>query len=434
MIKAFVVPLKKKTIPHLELMGCLSLSRLYSTYKEALEFAEITSCKSVFWMDSRNVLTWIRTCSRKFKPFVSVRAAEIQETLETRAFRHIRSDCNPADVLTRGAPPEELKSWMEGPPFLWLPEEEWPNFEENSKQDDEESSDEMKPNKVKATKPEKPTVWTASSEESTDFRQPTENPIMKHLIKTCSTYTKARKTLAYVLRFINNTRTKKSNKSPISPKELRESELQMLKWCTQTINIDNVDKKLILTADEQGLFCAHGRLENIRSLPKEMRKPIIFPRGHQILLVKHLHEKRTHCGYKSLVYESRKQFWIVGAQKMAQQVTSKCVTCKKLRRKPLEQLMGQIPKLRVASGFPAFSNTALDMFGPFLVRIGRKTLKEAQVIIFTCMNTRAIQLDLIPDKSTDSFLIAFQRFALLSGHPLVVGQIAEETFLEHNIT
>ena len=136
MIKAFVVPLKK-TIPHLELMGCLSLARLYSTYKEALEFAKITSCKSVFWMDSRTVLTWIRTCSRKFKPFVSVRAAEIQETLETRTFRYIRSDCNPADVLTRGAPPEELKSWMEGPPFLWLPEEEWPNFEENSKQDDE---------------------------------------------------------------------------------------------------------------------------------------------------------------------------------------------------------------------------------------------------------------------------------------------------------
>ena len=102
---------------------------------------------------------------------------------------------------------------------------------------------------------------------------------------------------------------------------------------------------------------------------------------------------------------------------MAQQVTSKCVTCKKLRRKPLEQLMGQIPKLRVAAGFPAFSNTALDMFGPFQVRIGRKTLKEAQAIIFTCMTTRAIHLELVTDKSTDTFLMAFRRFASLRGHP-----------------
>ena len=157
-------------------------------------------------------------------------------------------------------------------------------------------------------------------------------------MKNCSKYTKARKTLSYVLRFINNTRTKRSNKSPISPQELRESELQMLKWCQQTINIDTVDKKLIPTSDKQGLLCAHGRLENIRSLPNEMHKPIILPRGHQMvnLLLKHLHEKRAHCGYKSLVYESRKRFWIVGVRKMAQQVTGKCVTCKKLRRRPLE--------------------------------------------------------------------------------------------------
>ena len=73
------------------------------------------------------MFNWIRTYSRKFKPFVSVRVAEIQKTLEMQGFRYIRSDCNPADVLTRGAPPEDLKSWMDGPPFLWLPEE-WPKL------------------------------------------------------------------------------------------------------------------------------------------------------------------------------------------------------------------------------------------------------------------------------------------------------------------
>ena len=59
-------------------------------------------------------------------------------------------------------------------------------------------------------------------------------------------------------------------------------------------------------------------------------------------------------------------------------------------KEALEQLMGQIPKLRVAAGFPAFSHTAIDMFGPLQVRLGRKTLKEAHVIIFTCMTTRAV--------------------------------------------
>ena len=255
-------------------------------------------------------------------------------------------------------------------------------------------------------------------------------------MKTCSTFAKARKTLAQVLRFINNARKKEKNTSPISPEELRESELQMFKWCQETINTNTVDQKLMSKPDEQGLLRAYGRLENIRSLPNEMRIPIILPKGHQMvdLLLKHLHEKRAHCGFKSLIYESRKRFWIVGVRKMAKQVTSKCVTCKKLRRKPMGQLMSQLPKLRVAAGFPAFSNTALDMFGSFQVKVGRKALKEAHVIIFTCMTTRAIHLELVTDKSTDTFLMAFRRFASLRGHPINCWSIAERTLLGHNNT
>ncbi|KAK3738427.1 hypothetical protein QZH41_005629 [Actinostola sp. cb2023] len=80
--------------------------------------------------------------------------------------------------------------------------------------------------------------------------------------------------------------------------------------------------------------------------------------------------------------------------------------------------MGQIPSLRVAVGLPAFSNTAMDMFGPLQIRMNRKTLKEAQVIIFTCMSTsRAVHLELVTDRSTDTFLMAFRRLACLRGHP-----------------
>ena len=80
--------------------------------------------------------------------------------------------------------------------------------------------------------------------------------------------------------------------------------------------------------------------------------------------------------------------------------------------------MGQIPTLRVGIGLPAFSNTALDMFGPLHIRLNRKTLKEAQVIIFACMTTRAVHLELVSDRGSDTFLMAFRRFACLRGHPL----------------
>ena len=50
--------------------------------------------------------------------------------------------------------------------------------------------------------------------------------------------------------------------------------------------------------------------------------------------------------------------------------------------------MGQIPKIRLAAGLTAFSDTAIDMFGPLKIRLGRKTLKEPHAITFTCMTTR----------------------------------------------
>ena len=146
----------------------------------------------------------------------------------------------------------------------------------------------------------------------------------------------------------------KNYRDPISPKELTESELRLFKWCQQTIDVDKLDKKLIPSKDEHGLLRAHGRLENIRTLPDEMRSPVIVPKSHRLvqLLLVHLHGKRAHCGYKSLIYESRKRFWNVGVRHMAKHLTGKCVICKDLRKKPLDELMGQILKLHVAPGFP----------------------------------------------------------------------------------
>ena len=65
---------------------------------------------------------------------------------------------------------------------------------------------------------------------------------------------------------------------------------------------------------------------------------------------------------------------------------------RKLRKKPLEQLMGHIPCLRVTAGILPFSNTAIDMFGP------------------CCISCSIGQ---------QGKLMAFRRFASLRGHRCV---------------
>ena len=86
--------------------------------------------------------------------------------------------------------------------------------------------------------------------------------------------------MAYVLRFISYARTKVKNRDVILMKELSQAELWLLRLSQQTLDKDKLDKKLISSEDEQGLLRAHARLENIRSLPNELRNPIILPKGH----------------------------------------------------------------------------------------------------------------------------------------------------------
>jgi hypothetical protein len=406
-----------------------------------LDFANVSEAKKFLWVDSTTVLSWITTPPKEFRPFVSARVAEIQETVGTNDFHYIRSSFNPADGLTRGIELVQLEEWLTGPLFLTTPESEWPQFKEDNQKpnvDLFETRRESKPPKKSKNKSTsqvsstfKEELASCTPEDSTKvsneprvqanvaMRHEEENPIFSQLLETCSTFSKIRRTLAYVNRFIQNARNVNPQRGSITVEELRNAEKQLFQWTQSHITDNAIDEQLLVEKDEDGLLRVHGRLEDIRTLPKDMRNPIFLPRNHPLvyLLLRHMHETNRHCGYQRLMHEARRKFWIIGLRGMAKYLTNKCVVCHKLRKKPLGQIMGQIPSLRVAAGFPPFTNTAIDMFGPFHIRLGRKTLKEAQVIIFTCMTTRAVHLELVSDKSTDTFLLAFRRFASLRGHP-----------------
>ncbi|KAJ8361750.1 hypothetical protein AAFF_G00427900 [Aldrovandia affinis] len=83
----------------------------------------------VMWTDSTTVLAWIQSDSCRFKVFVGTRIAEIQELTDSQAWRYVETPENPADDLTRGKTLQDLigeNRWTQGPPFLWLPPDQWP--------------------------------------------------------------------------------------------------------------------------------------------------------------------------------------------------------------------------------------------------------------------------------------------------------------------
>ena len=75
--------------------------------------------------------------------------------------------------------------------------------------------------------------------------------------------------------------------------------------------------------------------------------------------------------------------------------------------------MADLPEDRLQPAAP-FTNCAVDYFGPFLVKQGRKDVKRYGVL-FTCMACRAIHLEVSASLETDSFLNALRRFLCRRG-------------------
>ncbi|CAG2185026.1 unnamed protein product [Mytilus edulis] len=122
MAKTRVAPVKKLTLPQLELMAAVIGARLTQHLKSTLECTDVT-----LWSDSQIVLQWLNT-SKPLKRFVSNRIKEINELTEECKWKYCPTNCNPADLLTRGITAKQFMEsvlWKTGPTCLIQNEKHW---------------------------------------------------------------------------------------------------------------------------------------------------------------------------------------------------------------------------------------------------------------------------------------------------------------------
>ncbi|KAG1968718.1 nek6 [Pimephales promelas] len=405
MAKARVAPTKITSIPRLELSAAVTAARMSIMLKAELE---MKIEQELFWTDSQVVLAYINNEARRFHVFVANRVQLIREITDPNQWNYVDTAQNPADHASRGLHAADISStrWFSGPKFLW----------------EQEVLPTPRPSTELLTgDPEVKSIQVFATHVS-DW-----NDILSRLNRF-STWTMLVKVVARIKRLgsklkyhgetvtVDERRRAAEVVIQLVQQQAFPQELKALQGSTHGKTIPKSSPLLCLDPFlDGGLLRVGGRLKG-SSLSQELKHPIILPKDSHItkLILSHYHAQICHQGRSQTLMELRSNgFWAIGGSKLVARLIHRCVKCRKLRRPVEEQRMSELPRERCEVSAP-FLFCGMDCFGPFITKRGRKECKRYG-LIFTCLSSRAVHLEMLEDMSTDAFINALRCFISLRG-------------------
>ncbi|XP_058448668.1 uncharacterized protein LOC131428639 [Malaya genurostris] len=398
----------RSTIPRLELNAAVILARLISNVTAALakQFHEIRA-----YSDSQVALAWISGGASIWKTYVGNRVAEIATLLPSINWYHVGTHDNPADIISRGALPVNLKTndlWWHGP-----------NWQHSSPHRD--LNDAQRQQVDRERKSMAVGLMVAYQNHFLDEMLNRYYPNKQMLLRVTARLLRfgsrgpERLTSAELDKalLIYVSHTQKSHFSN-DINRLKEG-----KFVSSGSSIRLLDPYL----DADGLLRVGGRIRQSK-LNYDTKHQLLLPRRSIFtsLILYDAHINNFHCGPQTLLAISRQRFWIPYGTSAARKITRQCVTCARMKPLPLRQQMGQLPSSRLDPQ-PPFSVVGIDYAGPVNI-ISRKVRGAASskgyIALFVCFVTKAVWLEAVSDLSTPSFLAAFTRFTSRYGMPAKV--------------
>ncbi|KAK3754172.1 hypothetical protein QZH41_007960 [Actinostola sp. cb2023] len=430
MSKSKLAPLKRLTLPRLELMAALITARLARYVIKALNL----QANSVYlWTDSMIVLQWICGYPNDWKPFVCNRVQEIQQLFEPECWRHCSSVDNAADQASRGSSLSDLQEkWWTGPSWLTGHQSKWPKTLKQMTQDDDllekkKNKEESLTSNVAQTKAQEPLTDT------TKFEKWSKIVAVTARVMKCYSIWK-QKALNKDTDFKNNI------ENGVTSEEIKQAEVHWMRKIQEECYSDEINclrqhqrvhpKSSLLCLDpffddHDNLLKVGGRLRNAE-LQEEQRQQVILPSHHDLVgkIIKSYHEKLLHAGVEHVLSCTRQRLWIIHGRREVKKVSAKCEVCKRWSAPRACQKAGQLPRERVVPE-PCFTNVGMDFAGPFYLKEFQATtktakaskakaskkdnLKKAYVCLFSCMSSRAVHLELVMSMDTDRVLMALRR-------------------------
>lgn len=413
-----VAPRSVTTIPRLELNAALQAA---NTSHEIMEEMNISIHGVHFYTDSMIVKGYINNKTRSFSRYVTRRVEAILKVSTPQQWIYISTDENPADLASRPTDPVTLSKsdWLTGPKFLYSGD----SIEDSSSVS---SQDIILPETVEDMK----SLYTSVDK--------TSNPL-KPLFTKYSDWNKivriTKTVISYIIKVANKVRIKSNPQYEekdtavtnyyvgklILKLAQREQYPELFSCGPDQMPENHCLNKLAPFIDEEGLLRVGGRIKK-SDVPFDCKHPMLVPAKHPIsvVLLYHLHKETGHQGRLITHAHIRQEgFHIEKGRQAIRELLSRCITCKRLRGQPCQQMMADLPSDRIDTS-PPFTNCGLDVFGHFYIHDGVNTrrntaTKKLYVLLITCLVTRAVHLEPLPAMDTSSLQNALRRFFAIRG-------------------
>ncbi len=418
---------EKLTITRLELCGQVLNSKLAEFVRNTLNLPK----ENVhLFCDSKVTLGRLQQGPYGYCQYVGNRIRSCLNLFPADQFHYIDTKENPADLSTRGETLTSLLKatlWWHGPHLLSRPVEEWQG-RPLQPEDDKDIN-----NIERIKKLQIPVVLTILT-----------TPELDQLQNKTNSWGKLCRIIAYVRRFINNSRHQLHRKRkfqpvkaipPVGVDEIYEAEEVWLKQmqaqsfqeeisnCIKGESIKTSLKDALPFLDSKGLLRQNSRVKNN---PYLSPTPIILAKGDRLTekLVLHYHQLMLHAPAETVYCFLRRRFLLQGGRRELKRILH---LCKNKRCRPLHMFKvreSTLPPFRVDHSEP-FLHSSFDICGPCQVK-HKCDLKEcphpkyskAYIGVFCCNSTRYIHVEALEDMTAKAVLAAFERFFGRRGMPI----------------
>lgn len=410
--KSRVAPVKRVTLPRLELCAAVLLTDLLCYVIESL--APLLSPQQIFtWTDSMITLAWIQSSPMRWKTFIANRVSRIQRKLPQSKWNYVDTKTNPADCVSRGLMPKQLLEhplWLSGPEWLVQPQDVWPSVQQV---------------------PSQALVLSEQEEKKTALVTTTNDDGILYLLFRFSCLKKIQRVLVYVQRFVRSARKLPIKTGNITSSEMEDAlNLMVSRTQHQTFQeeigclankkeLSKPMRKLSPFLCEDSILRVGGRLNNA-PLAYDARHPALLPSNHRLtdLIIQDVHESNMHPGHQAVQFLVAQKFWVLSARRAIKRCLHKCVRCFRMNPTPVQPIMADLPSSRV-SGVKAFAVVGCDYAGPFNVIMGKRRrgarAQKAYLCLFVCFATKALHLEIATDLSSDAFIAALKRLVARRG-------------------